>query len=341
MNDRIRELAAQLREWGCASLLIEHPIDLFYLTGLTLSRGRLVVTPEETRLFVDGRYISYARERASVAVFLWKKDTNISLLSPAGFDSSWTTVASLEQLRKEMPHTQFIPKFRPLQKQRLIKTESEIALMRKAAAITWNGVQHIKTLFKEGVCERDLAIEFEYFVRKQGASGLSFAPIIAFGEQSAYPHHRSSEQRLENNQIILVDVGAVYEGYCGDMTRVFFFGQPDVQLQKMYELVQKAAQAAAASVRLGVPLGLLDRTARNVLAKEGKEELFTHNLGHGIGLECHEYPSLRFDGEDRDVSLAENMVFTIEPGLYQPGLGGVRYENTGVVTKDGFESFYA
>jgi Xaa-Pro aminopeptidase len=320
------------------NLIIENPIDLYYLTGLTLSRGRLIITPQEARLYVDGRYISYAKEKAPCPVFLWTKETRFEVKGPLEFDSAWTTVAHLERLKAEF-HS-LTPKFCPLQKQRLIKDKEELQALRKAAAITWDAVQHLKTLFKKEIAEQDLATEFDYYVRKKGASGLSFDPIIAFGENSAYPHHRSSSSRLKKDQIILVDVGAIYDHYCGDMTRVFFFGTPNPELQKMYDLARSAAQAAAAQVRIGAPLGALDRAARDVLAKHSMEELFTHNLGHGIGLDCHESPSLRWDGEDKALPLAANMVFTIEPGLYQAGLGGVRYENTGVVTEQGFESFY-
>lgn len=322
-----------------AILIIENPIDLYYLTGLTLSRGRLIVTPQETRLYVDGRYISYAKEKAPCPVFLWEKGTRFDLHNAIEFDSAWTTVAQFEKLKAEFSQP-FIPKPFPLQQQRLIKDEKELRALRKAASITWEGVQHIKTLFKEGISEQELATEFDYHVRKKGASGLSFDPIIAFGENSAYPHHRSSSALLKKNQIILVDVGAIYDHYCGDMTRVFFFGTPHPELEAMYHLVKTAAQAAASRVRIGAPLGSLDRAARDELIRHHKEALFTHNLGHGIGLECHEYPSLRWDGDDKNLPLAAHMVFTIEPGLYQPGLGGVRYENTGVVTEHGFESFY-
>ena len=339
-NRRIHELCSHLKTWGLASLLIENPVDLYYLTGLTLSRGRLIVTPTGATLFIDGRYIDYAKEKAPVPASLWKSDTKFSLQGSVGFDSSWTTVAQLESLQREMSDVELIPRERPLQAQRLIKEESELELLRKAAEITWQGVEHIRTLFKEGVSEQELATEYEYFVRKKGASKLSFDSIIAFGEQSAYPHHRSSSKRLEHDQIILVDVGVVYQGYCGDLTRVFFFGKPHPQLKKMYDLVKQAADAASSCVCPGAHLGTLDRAARDLFAKAGVEELFNHNLGHGVGLDVHEYPSLRWDGVDKDVLLAKNMVFTIEPGLYQAGLGGVRYENTGVVTNHGFESFY-
>jgi Xaa-Pro aminopeptidase len=340
ISKRIHQLASYLPSWEIASLLIENPVDLSYLTGLTLSRGRLIVTSKEATLFVDGRYIDYAKEKSPVPVSLWESKTKFSLKGAVGFDSSWTTVLQLQGLQKEMPDLKLIPKEKPLQLQRLIKEKSELTLLRKAAEITWEGIEHIRALFKEGVSEQELATEYEYFVRKKGASKLSFDSIIAFGEESAHPHHRSSLKRLKRNQIVLVDVGVVYQGYCGDCTRVFFFGEADPRLKKMDDLAKQAAAAAKESARPGAPLGSLDRAARDLFAQEGVEELFNHNLGHGVGLDVHEYPSLKWDGADKDLLLSKNMVFTIEPGLYRAGLGGVRYENTGVVTDRGFESFY-
>ena len=184
------------------NLIIENPIDLYYLTGLTLSRGRLIITPHESRLYVDGRYISYAKEKVPCPVFLWTKETSFTLQNAIEFDSAWTTVAQFEKLKAECSQP-LIPKPFPLQQQRLIKDEQELRSLRKAASITWEGVQHIKTLFREGISEQELATEFDYYVRKKGASGLSFDPIIAFGENSAYPHHRSSSALLKKIRLFL------------------------------------------------------------------------------------------------------------------------------------------
>jgi Xaa-Pro aminopeptidase len=222
-----------------------------------------------------------------------------------------------------------------------MKESYEINLLRKAAELTWAGIQHIKHCLRVGVTEEEIAFEFEMFVRSRGAKGLSFDPIIAFGDHSALPHHRASQKRLEANQIVLIDVGAVVDHYRGDATRVVFFGEPNEELQRMHKIVFEAYFAAKARVRIGQTVGSLDRVVRDFFAKEGVEDLFVHSLGHGIGLETHEPPLLRCDGADRDTLLQAGMVFTIEPGLYLPGFGGIRYENTGVLTENGFESFYS
>jgi Xaa-Pro aminopeptidase len=195
-------------------------------------------------------------------------------------------------------------------------------------------------LFREGIAGRDLSVEFEYFVRKNGADDLAFDSIVAFGPNSAYPHHHSSQNLLKRNQNILIDVGAMYRHYCADVTRVFFFGNVNAELSRMNRICREAASEAARQIHPGAIIQEIDQHVRDFLKKEGVEELMTHGLGHGIGLEGHECPVIRFNGEDRNLALQENMAIAIEPGLYQAGIGGVRHENSGIVTKDGFASFY-
>jgi Xaa-Pro aminopeptidase len=336
MISRLEKVQKRLGSWNVETVIIENPVDLFYLTGLDLSKGRLVLRTSEAHLFVDGRYISYAKEHSPCPVSLLS--TAPPLQGPVGFDSAWTTVAALEKLQGDIQ--MLVPISRPLREERAVKEKSEIKKLREAALLTWEGIKHIQRLLREGISEKELALEFEFFVKKQGASGLSFEPIIAFGENSALPHHRASKDRLRKDQVVLIDVGAVVDHYAADVTRVLFFGQKDPELERLHDLVIEADRRARAQVRVGEKMGSLDESARRVFARAGVEELFVHSLGHGIGLETHEYPLIRFDGEDRDDKIRLGMVFTIEPGLYQPGLGGIRYENTGVVTEQGFESFY-
>ncbi|MBF8263887.1 MAG: pepP [Parachlamydiales bacterium] len=334
------KIQERLRDWKIDALLIENPIDLLYLTRLTLSKGRLWVFPDRVELVVDGRYFSAVSGKAPCPVSLWVKGKELPQTGNIGFDSAWTTVANLGQLQKESPDARFIPIVQPLKELRLIKEPNEIEHLRRAAQLTWEGIRHIQSRLKEGISEKELAFEFEFFVRQRGAGGMAFDPIVAFGENSAYPHHRAADARLQKDQIVLVDVGAMIEKYCADATRTFFFGRPDPMLQKMQDLVRAADRAAREQVRVGATVGSLDRAARDVFKRAGVEELFSHSLGHGIGLEAHECPLIRWDGDDREMLLQSGMVIAIEPGLYRPGLGGVRYENTGIVTKEGFESFY-
>jgi Xaa-Pro aminopeptidase len=311
--------------------VIENPIDLFYLTGMSLSQGTLVVG-EKIYLFVDGRYFDLAKSKFNYEVKAfselgsWIKDKKLII------DSAYT---SLERAQFFEKSSTFKSASKLLKKSRLIKDLQEIKLLKKAASLTKLGIEHIYGLLKVGVREDDLAFEFESFVRKNGASALSFEPIIAFGENSAFPHHRASNSKLLNNQIVLIDVGAKVEGYSGDLTRVFSFGQIDERLQLFQKWVTQAFEESLAVAKVGRSIKELDLIARSVFAREGVEALFTHSLGHGIGLETHEFPIIRFNGLDSDEILEEGMVFTIEPGLYQVGLGGVRWEEMILVSNDG------
>ena len=167
---------------------------------------------------------------------------------------------------------------------------------------------------------------------------MAFEPIIAFGENSAYPHYREGKARLRSGQIVLMDTGAIVDHYHGDRTRMAFFGEVDPKLMHLFNVVRRAHKNAVLAVRPGICFGELDQMVRDEFTKEGLEKLFTHSLGHGIGLETHEYPRVRAGSEDANLPLEPGMVFTIEPGLYQPGLGGVRYEDMILVTEDGHEN---
>ena len=337
--NRIEKLQKHLDFWKVDALLIENPVDLFYLTGFSLSKGRLVIEKMRAHLYVDSRYFAMVSATSSWPVSLLEKGSGLEA-KRIGFDSAYLTVAALDALQKEASHTNFSPIKKPLRQERMIKEPEEIEHLRKAAHLTMRGIRHIQDNFLiEGISEEEVAFEFEYFVRKHGASGLSFESIIAFGENSAYPHYRAGSCRLKKNQAVLVDVGAIVNKYSGDATRVLFFGiSPEIQ--EMYRLVQDAYVAAKEAAIIGATFGSIDRKARDVFAKAGVEGLFVHSLGHGVGLETHESPIIRWNGDDKDLPMQKGMVFTIEPGLYQPGIGGARYEDTGVLQEIGFEALY-
>lgn len=333
--DRIKRFAAQV-----GNCLIENPVDLLYLTGLSLSKGRLLVKEGVATLFVDGRYFAKAKKDAPCEVLPWEKQKELKE-GKIAFDSAFVSYDGYLRLKKEFPHVEWLATPNPLQKMRAIKDAKEIAALKKAADLTWRGYQKVVALLKEGVSEEELALEFEFFCRKNGASGLSFEPIIAFGENSAYPHHRAGKSRLHQNQIVLIDVGAVVDQYHGDMTRIYYFGKPDPRVVEFEKIVKGAQRKAIEHVKPGVRVGELDQVVRNEFDKFNVKPLYIHSLGHGVGLETHEFPRIKVDGEDRDVLLEPGMVVTIEPGLYQPGVGGVRLEDMILVTDQGHENFFA
>lgn len=312
------------------AILIEDLADLRYLTGLPLSQGTWVEAKVPT-LLVDGRYFAICREKLKCAVELESPEALRKAVGDADvvFDSG-ISYARYLQLQKVWPGKTLTPVKGPLRERRVCKSAAELVALRKAAKLTYAGIEYLISRLRDGVSEKELAWEFEQFVRTRGASGLSFDSIVAFGEQSAYPHHRASDRKLKKGDLVLIDVGAVVEDYHGDMTRVAFWGAPNQVLQERYAQIQKVTADVIAHVKPGVKVGTLDQMARDVLGP-----LFIHSLGHGVGLETHEFPRLKCDGEDRAVELKEGMVFTVEPGLYEPGVGGVRFEQMVVVTSTG------
>ncbi len=342
---RIEELMNQLPSFGAEACFIDSPADLFYLTGIALSHGLLIVTQKEARLFVDGRYIQVATEKSPVPVALEEKKAILEYLEQKkakkiAFDSDATHHSQFLKLSSWLPTKELLPIASPLKQQRLIKDKQESVIMRKAAKIAWQGFLHIRKKLKKGITESDLALEFEIFCRKKGAQKLSFDPIIAFGKNSAMPHYRPTNAKLKQGDIVLIDVGVVVDGYCSDMTRTVFFGKGDPLLVRWAKIVHDAQKAALKLCKPGTKLGDLDRAAREVMKKEGVEKHFIHSLGHGVGIEIHEWPRIKAGGDDQNVLLKPGMAITIEPGLYLPGKGGIRYEDTILITSTSYENLY-
>lgn len=319
--------------------LVERPADLFYLTGLTLSKGCLFIRKGGAILYVDGRYYDRAKKEAPCEVMHWDNLKKIEE-KEIDFDSSFVSYERYLAMQKGFPHVKWVPRPNPLKDYRAIKEPEEISALKKAASLTWRGYQKIVEELKEGITEEELALIFEIFCRKNGASGLSFRPIIAFGDNSAYPHHRAGKSRLKKGQAVLVDVGAIVDHYCGDMTRFTFLNGLADPLSDLEEIVRRAQQKAIDYVKPGIKFGELDQIVQHEFSKTNVKQFYIHSLGHGIGLEAHEFPLIRADGEDRDVELKPGMVFTVEPGLYQPGIGGVRLEDMVLVTNTGCENLF-
>lgn len=330
--------------------IIEHPLDLFYFTNLKLSSGKLLVSAQGAVLLVDGRYMQIAKEKSPFPSFLdnmeeWVLFCKSHFIQQMGFDgrnTSYDRFSHLEQLqKKEKLNLALVPSSAFFKRIRAIKDAEEISKMRKSADLLWKGFEFIASSLKNGITEKELSKRFEIYCLENGADGLSFEPIIAFGPNSAMPHYRSQDVALKEGDVVLIDIGVALDGYHSDMTRVLFFKNEDPYLSRLYEIVKQAQQCALEKCKAKEVLKNVDLAARAVFKEEGVEELFVHSLGHGIGLEVHEFPRIKFDGEDKDVVLESGMVITIEPGLYVPGIGGVRYEDTIVITENGHENFYS
>ncbi|MBS0620743.1 MAG: aminopeptidase P family protein [Verrucomicrobia bacterium] len=344
---RLLLLQSRIKETGCDACLIETPTNLHYFTGLDISLGKLLVHKDAAALFVDGRYIQVAKEKAPMPAFLdgqheVRQFGERQGIKKLALDALETSVAHFDTLRKEWQgFAELVPLATFFRTLRAIKDEEEIGKMRASAALLWQGFEKICSLLKEGITERQLAKAFEIFCLEKGADGPAFEPIIAFGKNSAMPHYRSADVSLKKGDTVLIDIGTTVAHYRSDMTRVLFFGQADPEIQRLYEITERAQKSALACALPGVALKELDLAARAVFKEEKVEELFLHSLGHGIGLETHEFPRIKWDNADKDVLLEKGMVITVEPGLYLPGKGGVRYEDTIVITEKGHENFYS
>ncbi len=344
---RLQCLKKKLSEASLDACLINSRLDLLYYTGLNLSAGCLIVSHQSACLFTDGRYIQIAKKKAPIDAFLDTPGSLESYLKKENakkmvFDSSHVSYDQFIKLKKRGRSVglQLIPNTPFFQGLRAIKDKEEIEKMRRSAQLAYKGFLFIRGILKAGITEIDVAKKFEIFCLSQGAEKLSFEPIIAFGPNSAMPHYKPQQVSLKSGDIVLIDIGVVLDQYHSDMTRVLFFQKQDVFFKHVYEVVLKAQKAALKKCRPSAAVEQLDLAARKIFRTEKLESHFLHSLGHGIGLETHEYPSFKSQGKNEKIDLKPGMVITVEPGLYFPGRGGIRYEDTVIVTESGYENLY-
>ena len=343
----MRGVRRQMKQLGLESLLVTHLPDVRYLCGFTGSNAYLAITANRAVMFTDGRYTAQARQETSAArvVIAAKsaRDEACQWLAASGvkrcaFAPESTTVAEFASWRKALPagHRGF---FHPLAEPlvptlRLVKDADEIKLMMKAAQLGVDLYHELLPKLQPGMAETEVAAMLEHSARVRGAEGMSFETIVASGARSALPHGRASRQGLPRKGFLTLDFGVILDGYCSDMTRTVFFGQPTSRERFTYDAVREAQLAAVAAVKPGASCGDVDEAARSVLRNAGLAEYFSHSTGHGVGLEIHEAPRI---AADQKQSLVAGMVVTIEPGAYIAGHFGVRIEDMVAVTREGGE----
>jgi Xaa-Pro aminopeptidase len=249
-----------------------------------------------------------------------------------GFERHDVTVARFERWEERFEGLRLIGVGEEIERLRWTKDPEELATLRSAQEATDGAFEDILEVLVVGITERRAAAQLELAMARHGADAPSFDVIVAFGEHAAEPHHRPCHRALEEGDVIKMDFGAMVGGYHTDMTRTVAFGEPATELRKVHDVVTAAQQAGIDALRPGVAAGDVDRAARNVIDDAGYGNRFTHGLGHGVGLEIHEGPSLRRDGDDL---LPAGAVVTVEPGVYLPGMGGVRIEDAVEVSEDG------
>lgn len=265
-----------------------------------------------------------------------QKTVNKFKLDCIGFEEEFISVKRFTEWQEKFRNTQLVGASQILKDARLIKTPKEIDQIKKAASLGDIGCEAVFESIQAGMTEKELAAIAEFEMRKAGSDGSSFDTIIASGENSAYPHALTSEKKVEEGDLIIVDIGARYNGYCSDMTRSFIFGTQTAEKKQLVNLVNNGQQAVLDAIHAGVKGTEMDKLARDYFIQQHSEwgTRFIHSLGHGVGIDIHEDPYLSPLSKG---ILEENMVLTIEPGLYIPGLGGARTEDLIVIKKDGFE----
>ncbi|GEM85811.1 M24 family metallopeptidase [Meiothermus granaticius] len=325
---------------GLEGFYVSKPENVRYLSGFVEGKdGKVVLTRSGPVFITDGRYLVEAKEQRFPHRILLKRNELPALLSEyltgrVGFEAEALSVAELETLRKGLPKVEFVATHEVFDRIRRVKTPQEIEAIRRSAALADEGFQHILPFIQPGVREIEVALELEFFLRRRGSEGAAFSITVASGERGAMPHGGASEKKIQAGELVTLDFGAVTQGYRSDMTRTVGVGRVREELRRMYAAVQQAEETALEAVGPGQSGKELDRMARELLIAQGYGEFFTHSLGHGVGLFIHEGPSLSQTSED--VLEAGNVV-TIEPGVYIPGLGGVRIEDLVWVTESGHQ----
>jgi Xaa-Pro aminopeptidase len=344
---RLRALRAQLKQQEVEALLVTHLPDVRYLCGFTGSSAALAITAKRAILYTDGRYTIQARQqvrgaRVVIAAVSALREACTFLESlevdHTAFDAEYTTVAALNVMRAALNESRHRRSFfQPLEKPvpsnlRLVKDEDELRLMEKAALTGCVLFEQLLPHIQSGVTETSVAAQLEFAARNAGAEAMSFETIVASGPRSALPHGHATAAALPRNGFVTLDFGIILDGYCSDMTRTVFLGNPNRRQRVAYDAVLEAQEAAVAAVKPGATCGEVDEAARSVLRKAGLADYFTHSTGHGVGLEIHESPRI---AAGQKTQLVPGMVVTIEPGIYIAGEFGIRIEDMVVVTEAG------
>ncbi len=339
---RVERLRALLEINRLDAVLIAKRENRQYISGFTGSAGVALVTGRGALLLVDFRYVEQAAAEASgfevVKVPRQVAETVTELvrgreLRRVGFESDGLTFKQYDELVKGLQPAELVS-MDGVDRLRGVKDADELPRIRRAAAIADAAFAHIQSSLRPGVRERDVALELEFFMRRQGADKEAFETIVASGARSSLPHGRASDKALGPGEFVTVDFGAVVQGYHSDCTRTVMLGEPSARHREIYDLVLAAQQAALRGIRPGLSGKEADALARQIIVDAGHGEHFGHGLGHGVGLAIHEGPTL---SPREDATLEAGMVVTIEPGVYLPGWGGVRIEDLVVLTPGGCE----
>jgi Xaa-Pro aminopeptidase len=335
--DKLQKLRSHFEKMGVDAMLITSTYNRRYMTNFTGSAGVVLITDEQALFITDFRYIEQATKQC-IGFSIIKHGPSIVEaianqvgklgIKKLGFEQDYLSFATYSAY-KDALKAELVPISGIIEKLRLIKTESEIKILKEAADIADAAFKHILDFIRPGLTELEVSNELEFFMRKAGATSSSFDTIVASGYRSALPHGVASDKVIEKGDMITLDYGAYYKGYVSDITRTISVGEPNPKLKEIYEIVLEAQMRGVEGIKPGMTGKEADALTRDYITEKGYGEYFGHSTGHGIGLEVHEGPALSFKS---DIKLEPGMIVTIEPGIYIPGLGGVRIEDDTMIT---------
>ncbi len=336
----IDKVRSELKKNEVDAILVTNAFNRRYVSGFTGTAGAVLITRDQKLFITDFRYVSQAHDQAKGFTIVEHKKTmeeeiakqidrlNIKKLA---FESETVTYDKYK-LYQERFNTELVGVKGVFENIRVIKTKAEIEVLKQAAQIADATFDHILTFIKPGISELDVANEMEFFMRKEGATSSSFDIIVASGYRSALPHGVASEKIIEHGELVTLDFGALYKGYCSDITRTIAVGEISDELKNIYDVVLEAQKRGVAGVKPGMTGEEADKLTRDYITEQGYGKYFGHSTGHGIGLEIHEGPRL---APKNTAVLKENMVVTVEPGIYIPEVGGCRIEDDIVLSASG------
>ena len=327
--------------------LVTNPKNLNYLTGFDGEGFALIGVSDKNYLLTDSRYTEQAQKESPDFKILTdepnKKNARISTLKKIiaknkikkiAFESNDLSYADFKKYSESFESIEFFPTESIIEQIRMIKDKVEIIKIRKAAQITTESLKDVFEIIEPGVRELDIASELAYTMRKKGAQKESFDIIVVSGERSSLVHGKPSEKKIVEGELIIIDVGANYQNYNSDITRTIIMGKENAKQKEIFSIVLEAQNKALEFLKSGVSCKEVDSTARDIIVNKGYGEYFGHDLGHGVGLDIHELPRVSFSD---DTVLFPGIVITIEPGIYLPEVGGVRIEDSVLITEEGYE----
>lgn len=340
---RIERLRQRLQEEQLPAILITGAYNRQYMTGFTGTAGYVVITLDRAVLLTDFRYMTQApRQAIGYEVVEHKAKVTATIqellasmgIERLGFEQEDISYGAYLGYAADLAGIELVPTNRWVETLRTVKDASELQIIQEAADLADRTFSHIVTKLRPGVSEREIALEIELFIRRNGGTSTSFETIVASGERSALPHGIASDRFLQPNEFVKLDFGAYYKGYCSDITRTVVLGKPTDKHKEIYDIVLEAQLGCLDKLKPGMKGSDGDALTRDIITRYGYGDKFGHGTGHGIGMEIHESPRL---SKTDDTILTPGMVVTVEPGIYLPGFGGVRIEDDVVLTETGIK----